>query len=89
MKSILITGASTGIGEDAARLLTQHGFRVFGSVRKPADAERLRQTWERRLLPCSSTSPTKGQSTPRRSKSARCWAAKKMHWLIAIYHLRF
>ena len=41
MKSIVITGASTGIGEDAARLLIQHGFRVFGSVRKPADAERL------------------------------------------------
>jgi NAD(P)-dependent dehydrogenase (short-subunit alcohol dehydrogenase family) len=43
MKSIVITGASTGIGEDAARLLIQHGFQVFGSVRKPADAERLRQ----------------------------------------------
>ena len=41
MKSIVITGASTGIGWAAARLLLNRGFRVFGSVRKPADADRL------------------------------------------------
>ncbi|HMI14994.1 MAG TPA: SDR family oxidoreductase [Bradyrhizobium sp.] len=41
MKSVVITGASTGIGWAAARLLLNRGFRVFGSVRKPADADRL------------------------------------------------
>jgi hypothetical protein len=43
MKSIVITGASTGIGWAAAKLLLARGFRVFGSVRKPADAERLKR----------------------------------------------
>src|SRR6201996_526649 len=41
MKSVVITGASTGIGRASAKLLLDKGFRVFGSVRKQADAERL------------------------------------------------
>src|SRR6266576_5976244 len=41
MKSVVITGASTGIGWAAAKLLLERGFRVFGSVRKQADADRL------------------------------------------------
>jgi NAD(P)-dependent dehydrogenase (short-subunit alcohol dehydrogenase family) len=41
MKCIVITGASTGIGRDASRILVEKGFRVYGSVRKQADAERL------------------------------------------------
>ena len=42
MKSVVVTGASTGIGWAAAKLLLERGFRVYGSVRKQADAERLR-----------------------------------------------
>jgi NAD(P)-dependent dehydrogenase (short-subunit alcohol dehydrogenase family) len=42
MKSVVITGASTGIGWAAAKLLLDKGFRVFGSVRKQADADRLK-----------------------------------------------
>ena len=42
MRSVVITGASTGIGWATARLLLDRGFRVFGSVRKQADADRLR-----------------------------------------------
>jgi NAD(P)-dependent dehydrogenase (short-subunit alcohol dehydrogenase family) len=42
MKSIVITGASTGIGWATAKLLLARGFRVFGSVRKQADADRLK-----------------------------------------------
>jgi NAD(P)-dependent dehydrogenase (short-subunit alcohol dehydrogenase family) len=41
MKSAVITGASTGIGWATAKLLLDRGYRVFGSVRKPADADRL------------------------------------------------
>jgi NAD(P)-dependent dehydrogenase (short-subunit alcohol dehydrogenase family) len=41
MRSIVITGVSTGIGHAAAKLLLARGFAVFGSVRKQADAERL------------------------------------------------
>lgn len=36
-----MTGVSTGIGWGAAKVLTGAGFKVFGSVRKEADAKRL------------------------------------------------
>jgi NAD(P)-dependent dehydrogenase (short-subunit alcohol dehydrogenase family) len=42
MQSVVITGASTGIGHATAKLLLTRGFRVFGSVRKQADADRLK-----------------------------------------------
>jgi NADP-dependent 3-hydroxy acid dehydrogenase YdfG len=41
MRSV-VTGASTGIGWATAKLLLDRGFRVFGSVRKQADVERLK-----------------------------------------------
>lgn len=51
MKYILITGASTGIGYDAARYLIGRGYHVFGSVRKPADAERAQAELGERFTP--------------------------------------
>jgi len=39
---VLITGASTGIGADAALQLARRGWRVFACVRKAEDGERLR-----------------------------------------------
>lgn len=42
MRSVVITGASTGIGWAIAKLLIDRGFGVFGSVRKRADADRLK-----------------------------------------------
>ena len=41
MRSIVITGVSSGIGYGAAGEFVRHGYRVFGSVRKEEDAERL------------------------------------------------
>ena len=41
MRSVVITGTSTGIGWGTAKVLIANGIRVFGSVRKVADAERL------------------------------------------------
>src|ERR1700758_4248989 len=41
MKTVVVTGASTGIGWGCVKVLVASGFRVFGSVRKQADAERL------------------------------------------------
>ncbi len=41
MKSILITGCSSGIGAAAARALRERGWRVFATARKPGDVERL------------------------------------------------
>jgi NAD(P)-dependent dehydrogenase (short-subunit alcohol dehydrogenase family) len=42
MKTVVVTGVSTGIGWATAKVLTSKGFRVFGSVRDEADAGRLR-----------------------------------------------
>ena len=41
MRSVVVTGVSTGIGWGIMKVLIQNGFRVFGSVRKAQDAERL------------------------------------------------
>ncbi|MEM0977075.1 MAG: SDR family NAD(P)-dependent oxidoreductase [Pseudomonadota bacterium] len=42
MKSILITGCSSGIGYDAAKTLKERGWRVFATCRQEKDCERLR-----------------------------------------------
>jgi len=41
MKKVVITGVSTGIGYSSAKILCDSGYRVFGSVRKQEDAEKL------------------------------------------------
>jgi len=40
-KTVVVTGASTGIGWSIAKVLLGKGFRVFGSVRKQSDADKL------------------------------------------------
>jgi NAD(P)-dependent dehydrogenase (short-subunit alcohol dehydrogenase family) len=42
-KSVVVTGASTGIGYAIAAVLGKRGIEVFGGVRKQADAERLQR----------------------------------------------
>jgi NAD(P)-dependent dehydrogenase (short-subunit alcohol dehydrogenase family) len=51
MRSVVITGASTGIGWAAAKLLLDRGFRVFGSVRKQADADRVKTEFGANFTP--------------------------------------
>ncbi|MEZ5844969.1 MAG: SDR family NAD(P)-dependent oxidoreductase [Hyphomicrobiaceae bacterium] len=41
MRSVVVTGVSTGIGNATAKVLVARGFRVFGSVRTTDDAERV------------------------------------------------
>ena len=51
MRSVVITGASTGIGWATAKLLLDRGFRVFGSVRQQADADRLKREFGANFTP--------------------------------------
>jgi NAD(P)-dependent dehydrogenase (short-subunit alcohol dehydrogenase family) len=51
MRSVLITGASTGIGRATALRLDGAGWRVFAGVRKESDAESLRAAGSERLVP--------------------------------------
>ena len=51
MRSVVITGASTGIGWACAKYLLDKGFRVFGSVRKQADADRLKSDFGQNFSP--------------------------------------
>jgi NAD(P)-dependent dehydrogenase (short-subunit alcohol dehydrogenase family) len=51
MQSVVITGASTGIGWATAKLLLDRGFRVFGRVRKEADADRLKREFGANFTP--------------------------------------
>lgn len=46
MKNIFITGVSTGIGYAATEYFLSLGYRVFGSVRKVEDVERLKKEFE-------------------------------------------
>ena len=50
-KDVVITGVSTGIGLGATRVLVSKGFRVFGSVRKQADADRLQREFANGFVP--------------------------------------
>ncbi|MBS0472403.1 MAG: SDR family oxidoreductase [Proteobacteria bacterium] len=51
MKSVVVTGSSTGIGWGIAKVLIARGFRVFGSVRKAADGERLQKEFGPNFMP--------------------------------------
>jgi NAD(P)-dependent dehydrogenase (short-subunit alcohol dehydrogenase family) len=51
MPSVVVTGVSSGIGWGTAKVLLQHGFQVFGSVRKREDAERLSAEWGEAFTP--------------------------------------
>ena len=50
-KDVVVTGVSTGIGWGTTKVLVSRGFRVFGSVRKPADADRLQREFGNGFVP--------------------------------------
>ncbi len=51
MRSVLITGASTGIGRATVERLDASGWRVFAGVRKQEDADSLAEAGSERLTP--------------------------------------
>lgn len=51
MSSVVVTGVSSGIGWATTNVLLQHGFQVFGSVRKQEDADRLSAAWGEAFTP--------------------------------------
>lgn len=51
MRSVVVTGVSTGIGWASAEILVRNGFCVFGSVRKQEDAERLSREFGDNFIP--------------------------------------
>lgn len=51
MKSVVITGVSTGIGLAAVRAAIGAGYQVFGSVRSEEDAARVRQEFPKHFVP--------------------------------------
>lgn len=51
MKSILITGTSTGIGRACALRLDREGFQVFAGVRRKKDGEALQKASTGNLIP--------------------------------------
>jgi NAD(P)-dependent dehydrogenase (short-subunit alcohol dehydrogenase family) len=51
MRSVVVTGVSTGIGWGTARVLIRNGLHVFGSVRKQAVADRLAQEFGSAFTP--------------------------------------
>jgi NAD(P)-dependent dehydrogenase (short-subunit alcohol dehydrogenase family) len=48
---VLVTGASTGIGEAIVRRLDARGYRILAGIRRPADGDRLRAAGSDRIHP--------------------------------------
>ena len=51
LQSVLVTGASSGIGKAAARFLHHKGFTVFAGVRRKKDADLLKDPSKGRIIP--------------------------------------
>jgi NAD(P)-dependent dehydrogenase (short-subunit alcohol dehydrogenase family) len=51
MKSVVVTGASSGIGWACTKILIANGYHVFGSVRKTSDGERLKAKFAADVTP--------------------------------------
>ncbi len=62
-KSVLVTGASSGIGQAAALYLDERGWRVFAGIRQQPDADHLRSQASARLTPLFLDVTDEGQIT--------------------------
>ena len=60
-RAVVVTGASSGIGEACALRMDRLGWRVFAGVRKEADGERLKQQASDRVAPITLDVTDEGQ----------------------------
>jgi NAD(P)-dependent dehydrogenase (short-subunit alcohol dehydrogenase family) len=51
LKTVVITGASSGIGHSSVQRMSRAGWRVFATVRKEADREKLRAEFPENVVP--------------------------------------
>lgn len=59
MRSVVVTGVSTGIGRAAAKLLLERGFHLSGSARSAHDVARLHDEFGVNLVLSHPTLPAK------------------------------
>lgn len=63
MKTIFITGASTGLGKATAKLFASKGWKVIATMRKPENERELTSTLNVTLLPLDVTNATQIKET--------------------------
>ncbi len=63
-RSVLVTGASSGIGRETVLLLAARGFQVFAGVRKPADGAALARAFGASRNGSGAPSGQQGSLTP-------------------------
>jgi len=67
MKTIFITGASTGLGKAAAKLFAAKGWKVIATMRKPENETELNQLENITLLPLDVTDPAQVTATAQKA----------------------
>jgi NAD(P)-dependent dehydrogenase (short-subunit alcohol dehydrogenase family) len=67
MKTIFITGASTGLGKAAAKLFASKGWNVIATMRKPENEKELNTISNITLLPLDVTNPEQIKTTVQKS----------------------
>jgi NAD(P)-dependent dehydrogenase (short-subunit alcohol dehydrogenase family) len=70
VRSVVVTGASTGIGRATALRLDSDGWRVFAGVRRETDGEALREEASERLVPVMLDVTDAGQIAAARDRIA-------------------
>ncbi|HEY8172678.1 MAG TPA: SDR family oxidoreductase [Dehalococcoidia bacterium] len=81
-RTVLITGASTGIGEACALRLDRAGWRVLAGVRKDTDGERLRSQGSERLSPVRIDVADEGSIASARDAVASMLGARGLDGLV-------
>lgn len=82
MRTVLITGASTGIGRATALHLDAAGWRVFAGVRRGEDAAELQKAGSQRLVPLMLDVTDSGQIAAAAERVSAETAGSGLHGLV-------